>query len=202
MSTGPEAGNLGDGNATTGGSGPRLVSSVSDAKIGLHARNIGKRYKRRPVLLDVSVSVTRGEAVGLWGLGRQTTCFYIVTGLISADLGSVTLDGDDITIFRCTAAPAGIGYLPQEYRSSRLTVEQNIMAVLEVVERSSAERERMLEDLLAEFSIAISENPGFGAFRWGTAPCRDCAPRQPARLYPVGRALGELTRLLLAKSAI
>ncbi|HEV2677896.1 MAG TPA: LPS export ABC transporter ATP-binding protein [Aliidongia sp.] len=133
---------------------PRLVST----KTGLVATNLGKRFQRRPVLRDVSISVKRGEAVGLLGPNGagKTTCFYIITGLISADIGSITLDGHDITglpMYR--RARLGIGYLPQEASIFRgLSVEQNIRAVLEVVEPVVDAREAMLDELLAEFSIS------------------------------------------------
>ena len=133
---------------------PRLVS----AKAGLVATNLGKRFQRRPVLRDVSISVKRGEAVGLLGPNGagKTTCFYIITGLISADTGTIMLDGHDITglpMYR--RARLGIGYLPQEASIFRgLTVEQNIRAVLEVVEPVVDAREAMLDELLAEFSIS------------------------------------------------
>jgi len=133
---------------------PRLVSN----KTGLVATNLGKRFQRRPVLRDVSISVKRGEAVGLLGPNGagKTTCFYIITGLISADVGSIMLDGHDITglpMYR--RARLGIGYLPQEASIFRgLTVEQNIRAVLEVVEPVADAREAMLDELLAEFSIS------------------------------------------------
>jgi lipopolysaccharide export system ATP-binding protein len=143
----------------TPGPRPRLVKT-SDGRTpdGLAARNIGKRFKKRPVLRDVSVNVRRGEAVGLLGPNGagKTTCFYVITGLISADSGSVTLDGHDITdlpMYR--RARLGIGYLPQEASIFRgLTVEQNIRAVLEVVESNANRRDAMLDDLLAEFSIS------------------------------------------------
>jgi len=146
------------GGGQPAGAGPRLVAEGRGPVQGLVARNVGKRFKKRPVLRDVSVSVRRGEAVGLLGPNGagKTTCFYIITGLISADSGSVSLDGHDITdlpMYR--RARLGIGYLPQEASIFRgLTVEQNIVAVLEVVEKNAAARERMLEDLLAEFSIS------------------------------------------------
>lgn len=131
----------------------RLVASND----GLVASNLGKQYKRRPVLRDVSVSVQRGEAVGLLGPNGagKTTCFYIMTGLISSDYGSIRLDGQDITglpMYR--RARLGIGYLPQEASIFRgMTVENNIRAVLELVERDRNAREAMLDELLAEFSI-------------------------------------------------
>ncbi|MBU0725874.1 MAG: LPS export ABC transporter ATP-binding protein [Alphaproteobacteria bacterium] len=140
--------------ATTASGGPRLVA---DNK-GLVAGNLGKQYKKRPVLRGVSVSVQRGEAVGLLGPNGagKTTCFYIITGLIAPDYGTITLDGEDITdlpMYR--RSRLGIGYLPQEASIFRgLSVEQNIRAVLEVVEGDPARREEYLDELLAEFSIS------------------------------------------------
>jgi lipopolysaccharide export system ATP-binding protein len=134
--------------------GPRLVA----ANAGLVARNLGKRFKKRPVVRDVSVSVQRGEVVGLLGPNGagKTTCFYIITGLIAPDYGLIQLDGQDITdlpMYR--RARLGIGYLPQEASIFRgMTVEANIRAVLEVVEREVDRRQAMLDDLLAEFSIS------------------------------------------------
>ncbi len=124
---------------------------------GLAAHRLGKSFKKRPVLRDVSLYVQRGEAVGLLGPNGagKTTTFYIMTGLIRPDHGAVTLDGHDITglpMYR--RARLGMGYLPQEASIFRgLTVEQNIRAVLELVEPETDRREAMLDDLLAEFSI-------------------------------------------------
>lgn len=124
---------------------------------GLIAEDIGKRYKKRPVVSGVSLSIQRGEAVGLLGPNGagKTTCFYMITGLVQPDYGRVILDGQDITnlpMYR--RARAGIGYLPQEASIFRgLSVEGNIRAVLEVVEKNREVREAMLEALLAEFSI-------------------------------------------------
>lgn len=124
---------------------------------GLAALNLGKQYKGRPVLRDVSLAVQRGEAVGLLGPNGagKTTCFYIITGLIKADAGSIILDGHDITTLPMyRRARLGIGYLPQEASIFRgLTVEDNIRAVLEVVEADPHRRDQLLEDLLAEFSV-------------------------------------------------
>ncbi|HYE48446.1 MAG TPA: LPS export ABC transporter ATP-binding protein [Azospirillaceae bacterium] len=136
--------------------GPRLVADNQNA--GLTASKLGKSYKGRPVLRDVSLSVRRGEAVGLLGPNGagKTTCFYIITGLILPDYGTITLDGLEITdlpMYR--RARLGIGYLPQEASIFRgLTVENNIRAVLEVVEPDRDTREAMLDELLAEFSIS------------------------------------------------
>jgi lipopolysaccharide export system ATP-binding protein len=132
---------------------PRLVAENA----GLSARNLGKAFKKRPVLRDVSLSVQRGEVVGLLGPNGagKTTCFYIVTGLIAPDYGSVWLDGEDITdlpMYR--RARAGIGYLPQDASIFRgMTVENNVRAMLEVTEPMPDLRETRLEDLLAEFSL-------------------------------------------------
>jgi len=135
------------------GAGPRLVTSNT----GLVASKLGKSYKGRPVLREVSLSVKRGEAVGLLGPNGagKTTCFYMITGLILPDYGNITLDGMDVTdlpMYR--RARLGIGYLPQEASIFRgLSVENNIRAVLEVVEPDRGLREQMLNELLAEFSI-------------------------------------------------
>jgi len=135
------------------GAGPRLVADNG----GLVAVSLGKSFKKRPVLRDVSISVQRGEAVGLLGPNGagKTTCFYIITGLIAPDVGTITLDGQDITelpMYR--RARLGVGYLPQEASIFRgLSVENNLRAVLEVVEPVRELRETMLDELLAEFSI-------------------------------------------------
>ncbi|MDR3518297.1 MAG: LPS export ABC transporter ATP-binding protein [Azospirillaceae bacterium] len=125
---------------------------------GLVAVNLGKHYRRRSVLRGVSVSVQRGEVVGLLGPNGagKTTCFYIITGLISADYGEILLDGNDITTLPMyRRARLGIGYLPQEASIFRgMNVEDNIRAVLQVVERDRDVREATLDELLAEFSIA------------------------------------------------
>jgi len=133
--------------------GPRLVANNQ----GLAVSKIGKSFRRRPVVRGVSFEVNRGEAVGLLGPNGagKTTVFYMITGLVSPDYGAIALDGQDITdlpMYR--RARMGIGYLPQEASIFRgLTVEQNIRAVLEVVEKDRDRREAQLDDLLAEFSI-------------------------------------------------
>jgi lipopolysaccharide export system ATP-binding protein len=141
------------GAAARTASGPRLVADNA----GLVASNIGKSFRKRPVLRDVTVSLQRSEAVGLLGPNGagKTTCFYIITGLIAPDIGTISLDGHDITdlpMYR--RARLGIGYLPQEASIFRgLTVEQNIRAVLEIAEPIAETREAMIDELLAEFSI-------------------------------------------------
>jgi lipopolysaccharide export system ATP-binding protein len=124
---------------------------------GLVARGVGKTYKKRPVVRNVSIELRRGEAVGLLGPNGagKTTTFYMIVGLVQPDTGSISLDGADITglpMYR--RARLGIGYLPQEASVFRgLNVEQNVMAVLEVVEPDPDRRDLMLDELLAEFGI-------------------------------------------------
>nr|WP_237152663.1 LPS export ABC transporter ATP-binding protein [Oryzibacter oryziterrae] len=119
--------------------------------------NLAKAYAKRPVVRDVSMSVRRGEAVGLLGPNGagKTTLFYMITGLIPADSGRIFMDGHDITgypMFR--RARLGIGYLPQEASIFRgLSVEDNIRAVLELVEKNRDKREAELDALLAEFHL-------------------------------------------------
>ncbi len=133
--------------------GPRLVAHNR----GLLAKNLGKRFKKRPVVRGVTLSLQRGEVVGLLGPNGagKTTCFYMITGLMPPDYGTIILDGEDISdlpMYR--RARLGIGYLPQEASIFRgLSVENNIRAVLEVVEKNRDRREAILEALLAEFSI-------------------------------------------------
>jgi lipopolysaccharide export system ATP-binding protein len=136
---------------------PDKVARLVADNTGLIATSLGKSFRKRPVLRDVSVAVQRGEAVGLLGPNGagKTTCFYIITGLIAPDVGTISLDGHDITdlpMYR--RARLGIGYLPQEASIFRgLSVENNIRAILEVVEPVHEVREASLDALLAEFSI-------------------------------------------------
>ncbi len=127
----------------------------ADAELG--AYNLGKRYGDRPVIEDVSLHLRRGEAVGLLGPNGagKTTCFYIITGLVAADRGRVVLDGRDITRLPMhRRARLGVGYLPQEASVFRgLTVEQNILAVLELHERDRARRQDHLDGLIEEFDL-------------------------------------------------
>jgi lipopolysaccharide export system ATP-binding protein len=124
---------------------------------GLAVVSIAKSYDKRAVLTDVSLSVARGEVVGLLGPNGagKTTCFYSVMGLVKPDSGRIMLNGEDITrlpMYR--RAILGLGYLPQETSIFRgLTVEQNIMAVLELAEPDKAARAERLDQLLEEFSL-------------------------------------------------
>ena len=125
---------------------------------GLSVQLLAKSYKKRPVVRNVSLAVRRGEAVGLLGPNGagKTTVFYMITGLIAADQGSIRLDGADIThLPMYQRARLGIGYLPQESSIFRgLTVEENLRSVLELHEPEKAKRERVLRELYDEFSIS------------------------------------------------
>ncbi|OLP59324.1 LPS export ABC transporter ATP-binding protein [Xaviernesmea oryzae] len=124
----------------------------------LIARNLTKSYRARRVVRGVSLVVRRGEAVGLLGPNGagKTTCFYMITGLVPVDEGSIEINGNDVTsmpMYR--RARLGVGYLPQEASIFRgLSVEDNIRAVLEFHEKDKTRQEAKLNDLLAEFHIA------------------------------------------------
>ncbi len=123
----------------------------------LEAENLTKSFKSRQVVGGASLNIRRGEAVGLLGPNGagKTTIFYMITGLIPADTGRIVIDEHDVTslpMYR--RARLGIGYLPQEASIFRgLTVEENIRAVLEIVEPNRKERQRQLDALLEEFRI-------------------------------------------------
>jgi len=131
--------------------------SVTQGDQGLVVSRLRKSYRKRPVIRDVSLRLARGEVVALLGPNGsgKTTSFYCIAGLIAPDGGSVTIDGQDVTQFPMyRRARAGIGYLPQEMSIFRgLSVEDNILAILEVVERDRSRRQDRLEELLSEFSI-------------------------------------------------
>ena len=132
---------------------PRQV----DVNDGIVASGLTKSFKRRPVVRGVSLTVRRGEAVGLLGPNGagKTTVFYMITGLIAPDSGSISFDGEDVTLLPMyRRARLGIGYLPQEPSIFRgLTVEENIRAVLELNTSGRAQRESKLRELLYEFQI-------------------------------------------------
>ncbi|MDF2493538.1 LPS export ABC transporter ATP-binding protein [Sphingomonas sp.] len=135
------------------------VEAVHEAPIsdGLQVVSIAKSYDKRTVLRDVSVSVGRGEVVGLLGPNGagKTTCFYSVMGLVKPDAGRIMLDGEDITglpMYR--RAILGLGYLPQETSIFRgLTIEKNILTVLELNEPDATARQQKLDKLLDEFGL-------------------------------------------------
>jgi lipopolysaccharide export system ATP-binding protein len=141
-------------NGAAAPAAPRLTQRAGY----LAVHSVEKSFGTRQVVRGVSIYVRRGEAVGLLGPNGagKTTVFYMITGLIPADRGSIELDGHDVTkLPMYQRARLGIGYLPQEASIFRgLTVEQNIRAVLEVVEPSKKKREAELNSLLEEFNIA------------------------------------------------
>ena len=131
--------------------------TVADGHAGLKVLRLRKSYRKRPVLRDVSLELARGEVVALLGPNGsgKTTCFYNIAGLIMPDSGQVLIDGQDVTglpMYR--RARLGIGYLPQEVSIFRgLSVEDNILAVLEITVSDSHKRRERLEELLSDFSI-------------------------------------------------
>ena len=138
---------------------------------GLAVRNLRKSYRKRPVIRDVSMDLDRGEVVALLGPNGsgKTTCFYCIAGLVAPDSGHVYIDGQDVTALPMyQRARLGIGYLPQEMSIFRgLTVEQNIMAVLEITHRAAHKRRDRLEELLGDFSIGHIRNASAMALSGG-----------------------------------
>ena len=132
--------------------------TIAGGEQGLKVRNLRKSYRKRPVIRDVSLDLKRGECVALLGPNGsgKTTCFYSVAGLVMPDGGQVTIDGQDVTTFPMyRRAKLGIGYLPQERSIFQgLNVEDNILAILEIVEKDRTKRRERLEELLNEFSIS------------------------------------------------
>jgi lipopolysaccharide export system ATP-binding protein len=134
-----------------------MSGEEAHGRTGLKVRSLRKSYRRRPVIRDVSLELAPGEVVALLGPNGsgKTTCFYAVAGLITPEAGQVVIDGQDVTglpMYR--RARLGLGYLPQEMSIFRgLTVEENILAILELSEAPKARRAR-LEELLSEFGIA------------------------------------------------
>jgi lipopolysaccharide export system ATP-binding protein len=132
----------------------------------LRAKNLAKAYKGRPVVRDVSFEVARGQIIGLLGPNGagKTTSFYMVVGLVEPDQGSVLLGDDEITRHAVhERARKGIAYLPQEASVfRRLTVEENILAVLEGRSLSDAEKRHTLERLIDDFRLnAIARQKAF-----------------------------------------
>lgn len=151
-----------NGHAHMNGHAPEAAPSEQDphaigAEGWLTAYDIKKSYRKRMVVKGVSLAVGRGESVGLLGPNGagKTTVFYMITGLVAADAGRITIDGENVTrLPMYQRARLGVGYLPQEASIFRgLTVEQNIMAVLELIEPDRKARREQLDSLLEEFSI-------------------------------------------------
>ena len=131
---------------------------------GLFVDAIGKSFGDRPVVKSVSLRLKRGEVAGLLGPNGagKTTCFYMITGLVAADYGSIFLDGEDITgqpMFQ--RARMGVGYLPQEASIFRgMTVEQNVMAVVEMRQKSQRKAREQVTQILEELRIThIRKSP-------------------------------------------
>ncbi|MEJ5218022.1 LPS export ABC transporter ATP-binding protein [Cognatishimia sp. D5M38] len=130
---------------------------VEQGLAGLQVRNLRKSYRKRVVIRDVNIELNRGEVVALLGPNGsgKTTSFYAIAGLVMPEGGSVMIDGHDVSrlpMYR--RAKMGIGYLPQEMSIFRgLSVEDNIMAVLDIAEKDRVKRREKLEALLSEFTI-------------------------------------------------
>ncbi len=130
---------------------------VTEGTSGLRIKHLRKSYKKRVVIRDVSMDLFRGEVVGLLGPNGsgKTTTFYAIAGLVNPEGGEVIIDGNNATTLPMyRRARLGIGYLPQEMSIFRgLSVEDNILAVLEIAVRDRHKRRERLEELLSEFSI-------------------------------------------------
>ncbi|WP_294611246.1 LPS export ABC transporter ATP-binding protein [Roseovarius sp.] len=131
--------------------------TLAHESTGLRVENLRKSYKKRVVIRDVSLSLQQGEVVALLGPNGsgKTTTFYAIAGLIYPEGGHIFIDGRDVTnlpMYR--RAKLGIGYLPQEMSIFRgLSVEDNIMAILDISEKDRHKRRERLEELLSEFSV-------------------------------------------------
>ncbi len=132
-------------------------TKAQTAESGLGAVRLGKSYRGRRVVKDVSLFVNRGEVVGLLGPNGagKTTCFYMITGLVRVDQGQILLDGQDVTTLPMyQRARLGVGYLPQEPSIFRgLTVEQNVMSIVELSESKKSRRKEIVDGLLAELHV-------------------------------------------------
>lgn len=130
---------------------------MTESAEGLVVQNIAKSFGKRQVVRDVSLSLQRGEVVGLLGPNGagKTTCFYMIMGLISVDSGNISIDGEDVTrLPMYQRARLGVGYLPQEASIFRgMTVEENVLAVAELVEKDRAARMAQVDSLLSELHV-------------------------------------------------
>ena len=131
--------------------------TVQTGGVGLQIISLRKSYRKRPVIRDVSITLGRGEVVALLGPNGsgKTTCFYAIAGLVAPEGGKVIIDGRDVTTLPMyRRAQLGIGYLPQEMSIFRgMSVEDNIMSILEIALKDRHQRRERLETLLSEFSI-------------------------------------------------
>ena len=142
-------------SAAAAADGARLTVTSSDA--GMRVVGLRKSYRRKQVIRGVSLDLHRGEVVALLGPNGsgKTTCFYAIAGLVTPEGGQVLLDGRDVTALPMyRRARLGIGYLPQEVSIFRgLSVQDNIMAILEIATPDRTTRSERLEELLSEFAI-------------------------------------------------
>lgn len=141
-------------------------SEYTESKSVLHTRDLVKIYGKRRVVDDVSVKVTQGEIVGLLGPNGagKTTSFYMITGLIRPNSGHIFLDNDDITnLPMYKRSRRGISYLPQEASIFRkLTVEENLLAIMEVIGIKRADRKKRAQELMEELGIShLAKNKGY-----------------------------------------
>ena len=134
------------------------MSKSKDDTLGLHVKNLGKKYRNKRVITDISLSLYKGEVVALLGPNGagKTTTFYGIAGLVIPEEGSVLLNGKDVTFLPMyRRAKLGMGYLPQEASIFRgLSVQDNILSILELWEPSKSNQKQRLDALLQEFSIS------------------------------------------------
>ena len=159
--------------------------TVAEGSAGLRILHLRKSYRRRPVIRDVTLDLNRGEVVALLGPNGsgKTTCFYNIAGLITPDSGQIIIDGRDVTglpMYR--RARLGIGYLPQEVSIFRgLSVEDNILAVLEITVKDHHKQRERLEELLSEFSITHLRR--FPAVNGAGSRSRAALPQTPSTCF-------------------
>ena len=134
------------------------MSESKDDTVGLHVKNLGKKYRNKRVITDISLSLYKGEVVALLGPNGagKTTTFYGIAGLVIPEEGTVLLNGKDVTFLPMyRRAKLGMGYLPQEASIFRgLSVQDNILSILELWEPSKSNQKQKLDALLQEFSIS------------------------------------------------
>ena len=134
------------------------MSESKDDTVGLHVNNLGKRYRNKRIITNISLSLYKGEVVALLGPNGagKTTTFYGIAGLVIPEEGSVLLNGKDVTFLPMyRRAKLGMGYLPQEPSIFRgLSVQDNILSILELWEPNKTKQKQRLDALLREFSIS------------------------------------------------
>src|ERR1700753_4152759 len=148
-----------------------VLETPATLREGLFVDRIGKSFRDRAVVKSVSLRLNRGEVAGLLGPNGagKTTCFYMITGLIRVDQGQILLDGQDVTTLPMyQRARLGVGYLAQEASIFRgLTVEQNVMAIVELSEKNRSKRQEIVDGLLAELRVDHLRNSPANALSGG-----------------------------------